>query len=347
MGIVLGEAADAEQPVQGAGQFVTVNQAQFRITQRQFLVGVGTGIVNHHAAGTVHGFDGVIHVVDFGEIHVFPVMIPVAGPDPQLPVQDHGGHDLFVMVFAVHLVPVFQNGVADAHAVGMEEGEAGAFIVHAEDIQLFAQFAVVAFLCFFQHVQIFVQLFLAGEGGAVNTLQHLVLFVAPPVSARQAHQFKSFYTAGGRAVGAGAQVGEVALGVQADNGVFRQVVDQFYFIDFLFRCKAGQRVLAGHFAADQRDILFNDFCHFLFNSGQIFRCEDMFAVDIVIETGIDGRADGEFYAREQMLDGLGHHVGRGMADGMKAFFGIGSHKFDSCVFFNRITEVFVDTVHNG
>lgn len=57
----------------------------------------------------------------------------------------------------------------------MEEGEAGTFIVHAEDIQFFAQFAVIALFGFFQHVQVLVQFFLAGEGRAVDTLQHFVL----------------------------------------------------------------------------------------------------------------------------------------------------------------------------
>ena len=138
MGIILGEAADTEQTVQRAGQLVAVNQAQFRVTQRQFFVGVGAGIIDQHTAGAVHGFDGVIHIVDLGEIHVFPVMIPVTGTDPEVPVHDHGSHNLFVMVLAMDLVPVFQNGIADAHAVGMEEGEAGAFVVHAEDIQFLA-----------------------------------------------------------------------------------------------------------------------------------------------------------------------------------------------------------------
>ncbi len=200
---------------------------------------------------------------------------------------------------------------------------------------------------FFQHVQVLVQFFLAGESRAVDTLQHFVLFIAAPVRACQAHKLKGFYPSGGRAVGSGAQIGEITLGVQADDRVFRQVVDQFHFINFIFRGKTGQRVLAGYFAAHQREVLLHNFCHFLFNGGQVFRREDMLAVDVIIEPGVNGRADGKLHTREQVLDGLGHYMGRGMADGMQAFFGVGGNKFNGSIFFNGIAEVFVHAVHYG
>ena len=148
-------------------------------------------------------------------------------------------------------------------------------------------------------------------------------------------------------MGAGAQVSEVALGVQADNSIFRQVVDQFNFIDFLFRGKTGQRVLAGHFAAYQRNVLFDNFRHFFFDGGQIFRREDVLAVDIIIEAGVDGGADSEFHTREQMLNSLGHHMGRSVPDGMQSFFRVGGYKFNSCIFFNGVAEVFVYAVYNS
>ena len=50
MGIVLGEAAHAEQAVESAGKLVTVYQAQLSHAQGQVAVGVGLSLVNQHAA---------------------------------------------------------------------------------------------------------------------------------------------------------------------------------------------------------------------------------------------------------------------------------------------------------
>ena len=73
----------------------------------------------------------------------------------------------------------------------------------------------------------------------------------------------------------------------------------------------------------------------------------MITVDVIIEPGVDSGADGKLHTREQVLDSLGHHMGRGMADGMQSFFGVGRNKFNNSIFFDGVAEIFVHSVHYG
>ncbi len=56
-------------------------------------------------------------------------------------------------------------------------------ILNGKEPQLFAQLAVVAFARLFKPVQVGLQLFVAGKGGAVDAGQHLTVLVAAPVGA--------------------------------------------------------------------------------------------------------------------------------------------------------------------
>ena len=70
---------------------------------------------------------------------------------------------------------------------------------------------------FFLLFQVLVQLVLAGEGDAVDSLEHLALTVTPPVGAAGLGQLEAVVLdpAGVIQVRAGAQVGEVTLSVDA------------------------------------------------------------------------------------------------------------------------------------
>ena len=141
--------------------------------QGQVPVGVGLAGVDQHAAGAVHGLDGVVLAVDDGGVHVLLVVVPVAGALPQLAVQDNGGGDLHIAVLLVDLTPVVQQGVLQHHALGQEEGEAGALVPEHEQAQLLAQLPVVPALGLLDALQIGVQLVLLGEGDAVDALEGL------------------------------------------------------------------------------------------------------------------------------------------------------------------------------
>ena len=78
VGVVLGEAAHPEQAVEGAGHLVPVDQTQLGHAEGQVPVGVGLILIHQHAAGAVHGLDGVVLPVDDGGVHVVLVVVPVA-----------------------------------------------------------------------------------------------------------------------------------------------------------------------------------------------------------------------------------------------------------------------------
>ena len=73
---------------------------------------------------------------------------------------------------------------------------------------------MVSPLRFFQLAQKLIQLFLAGEGDAVDALQHLAMFVAAPVRARRAEELDGFDQPGARQVRTAAHVHEAVLAVE-------------------------------------------------------------------------------------------------------------------------------------
>ena len=80
----------------------------------------------------------------------------------------------------------------DHHAaIRKPERQAGAdLIIEDEDFQFPAQLAMVALLGFFQLCKIIFKLLRRFPGRAIDALQHLVLFVAAPVRARDGHQLE-------------------------------------------------------------------------------------------------------------------------------------------------------------
>ena len=190
MGIVLGEGTYAHQSVERAVEFVAVNVAQFAHAKRKFTVAVIAGLVDEHSARAVHRLDGVFVAVDFREVHVFFIVVPVAGAVPQIRVEDHRGLDFLVARLRVFFAPEVFELVADNHSLGMEERETRSFFVHREQVQFLAELSVVALLRFFEACQVFVKLRFFREGCSVYALEHLVVRVRVPVGACQACQLE-------------------------------------------------------------------------------------------------------------------------------------------------------------
>ena len=144
VGVVLGEVAHAEEAVQHAGHLVAMHLTELGEAQRQLAVGAAAALVDQQAAGAVHRLHREGLLVDRGEVHVVLVVLPVAGALPELAAQDLRGAHLLVAGPHVLRAPVVDHGVPEAHALGVEEGEAGALLVEAEEVEVAAQAAVVA-----------------------------------------------------------------------------------------------------------------------------------------------------------------------------------------------------------
>ena len=336
VGVVLREAAHAHQPVQRAGEFVAVDKPQFAGADGQVAITPHAALVDEYAAGAVHRLDGEVLVVDLGGVHVFLIVIPVAGLLPEFAAQNHRRLDLLIAGLAVDLAPVVFQQIAQDHALGEEEGEAGALVKDVEQVELAAQLAVVALLGLLKALHIGVQILAAGEGRAVDALQHLVFLVAAPVRAGDGHQFEGLDAPRGGQMRAGAQVGETLLPVEGDNAVLGQVVDEFHLVRLVLH--QFQRLFAGQLEALQFGVLLDDAAHFLFHVLEEFGREGLVHIKVVVKAVVDGRADGQLRLRAQGLDRLRQHMAGGVAQRPAAVGVVKGDKFHFAVARQRLHQ---------
>ena len=316
--IVLREAADAEQTVQRAGQLVAVHDAELADTQRQVTVGVRLGLIDQHAAGAVHRLERERHIVDDGRIHIIFIVIPVAAAVPEILVEHDRRRDLDIAGLLMDLAPVVDELVFEHHAVGQEEREARALVHEREQAELLAKLAVVTLFGLFDAGQIRVELLLLREAGAVDALEHLAAAVAAPVGAGDARELDgvALDAAGRIQMRAGAEVHEFALTVEGDNGVLRQVVDELDLVRLIALLHELQRFLTREFKAFETQLFLADLAHLGLELLEHLRRERLGAVKIVIETVLDGRADGQLHLGVQALHGLGKNVAGGVTVGI-------------------------------
>ena len=111
--------------------------------------------------------------------------------------------------------------------------------------------------------QVGVQLVLLGEGDAVDALEGLPVGVAAPVGGVAGGQLDgvALDPAGGVQVGTGAQVGELALLVEGDVRVLRQVVDELHLVGLLLLLHELDGLFPGQLEALQLQLLLADLPH--------------------------------------------------------------------------------------
>ena len=210
----------------------------------------------------------------------------------------------------------------DAGALGQQDGQALADHIHGGEVfQLPAQLIVVALLGLFLGLQILVQLVLLGEGHAVDTLEGLAVGVAAPVGGVAGGELDAVAldAAGGVQVGAGAQVRELTLLIEGDDGILRQVVDQLDLVGLFLFLHELNGLGAGQLEALQLQLLLADLPHLGLDLGHVLRSKGKGCVHIVVPALLDGGADGQLHLGPQALDGLRHDVRAGVPVGLAVF----------------------------
>ena len=180
MRVVLGEGANPHQPMQRAGRLIAMDHTEFGHAQRQFAIRPQAVLENLDVARAVHRLDGedalVLGLVTrrFRHEHVFAKPAPMAGGLPQRLVEKLRRVDLLIVAFqaAAH---VAHDLLEHGPAVWMPEHRARAFLLEMEQVHLAAELAVVALLGLFHVLEIFVELFLLGEGGTVDAREHFAV----------------------------------------------------------------------------------------------------------------------------------------------------------------------------
>ena len=113
-------------------------------------------------------------------------------------------------------------------------------------------------------------------------------------------------------MGAGAQVGELALGIEGNDGILRQILDQLHLVGLIALLHVGNGLGPGLLAADDGKALLADLLHLGLDLLHMLRGEGKGGVEVIVPALVDGGADGQLHLRPQALHSLGHDVRAGM-----------------------------------
>ena len=221
-----------KQAVQHAGPLEPVHRAQFGVPQRQLAVGAELVLVDHDVERAVHRLDVILLPFHFhGRIHVLPVKTEMARRLPQGPAADMRRIHEIVAVLLMLVAPEVLDGLPDERAPRMPQDQAAAhFIGQGEQIQVLAEFPVVAPLDLFEPREVRIQRLLGRERDAVDPLEHLVLLAAAPVGARDGEELEGLDLRRRRHMRPAAEVREIPLLVDRDRTVSGKLVDELYLV---------------------------------------------------------------------------------------------------------------------
>ena len=110
------------------------------------------------------------------------------------------------------------------------------------------------------------------------------------------------------------QIDPVALGIERDFNVARQILDQLRLVFLALGLEEADGVLAVHSGAHEGGIAGDDVLHLRLDGGEILWREGLVTGEIVIEPVLDRRAYSDLRAGEKRLHGFGHDVGGVVAD---------------------------------
>ena len=314
MPVVLGKAAHAHNAVQRSRGFVAVTTAELRQAQRQVPVRAQALIEHLDVAGTVHGLNGVIALFGPEPEHVLAKLIGVARLLPQRHRDHLGRLDFAIPVAALLAAHILFDGLVHEPAVGVPEHHARGLFLGVKQVEFFTDLAVVALFRLLYAVEVLLELFLVGPGGAVDALQHLIAGIAAPVGAGQFGQLVGAEPARARHMGPATQIHPVALAVDGNLLVLGQVANNPHLVLFAERGKRRRGLFALHDDALDGQVRRDDLRHARFDPGQVLGGKLMPTRKIVVKTFVDYRPDGHLRARIQILYGHGEQVRRGVAD---------------------------------
>ena len=218
--------------------------------------------------------------------HAVEIVIPVAGDLVKVALGHQRGLGEKIAALLLHILDPALEHLHDARALGQQHRKALTDAVDGGEVfELAAELVVVALLGLFDLGEVGVQLFLLRESDAVDALEHLAVRVAAPVGGVAGGQLDAVAldAAGGVEVRTGAEVGELALLVEADDGILGQVVDELHLVGLLPLLHELQCLLTGQLEALQLQLLLADLPHLRLDLGQILLCEGKGCVQIVVK----------------------------------------------------------------
>ena len=181
--------------------------------------------------------------------------------------------------------------------------------MHHKQPQLPAQLSVIPLLCLLYHSEIGFQLLLFGKCRGIQTGQHLIMLISPPVCACNTGQLiclsHIFCT---HQVRPCTQIRKFSLLIKADFLPFRQIFNQLHLIRLLLLFHQGNGFLPRQAEPLYRQSFLDDLLHLCLNLFQILCCNRLCKINIIIKTVCNRRTNGQLCLRIQPLYRLSHHM---------------------------------------
>ena len=178
---------------------------------------------------------------------------------------------------------------------------------------------MVAALRLLKTLQVFLQGIDGLEGRAVDALQHGTFLVAAPVCAGDVQELASAYLRCRVHVRATAQIHEVPVAIDADDLIWRELVDYLQLEGLVSEHLL--RLCQAYLLVHEWKVAGNGLPYALLDGLYVLGGEGAGHLEVVVEAVICGRANAQLGLREQLEDGVRHHMGGGvshtLAEGMQ------------------------------
>src|SRR5690606_22691460 len=295
--------------MQGSGWLVSMNLAELGESSRKVTVARDALLEHLHVAGAIHRLDCIAAAIDgFRREHVLAEALPMAGCLPQRPVHQLGGIDLLVTRLELTFAHVVEKLLEQAPALRVPEDRARRLFLEMKQVHRPPQATVIPLFGLFELMEILLELLLVRPRRAVNALQHRVPSVTAPVCARHAKQAERLSEATGRRkMWSPAKVDKLALPIQRDRFVRRDVLDDLRLVFLSLVAKESNRFIAVTDFTHDRLIAVHDAFQPLFDDREVLGREWLVSCEVVIEPVLDRGTDGHLCLGPQLLDGLGKH----------------------------------------
>ena len=196
-------------------------------------------------------------------------------------------------------------------------------VVEDEQLQFLAELAMVALLRFLEHREVIVELLLVLERGAVNALELRIFFVAFVIGAGDVGELERADVSGAHDVRPGAEIDEIAVAIERDFFVLRNVLDDIELElarlgsfaqrrepALLAKC---ERFVARNFDPLEGMVRFDLLFHLRLDLLEILGRNAVRKIDVVIKAVLDRRPGGELRFRPDFQNGRGEDMRRRMA----------------------------------
>jgi hypothetical protein len=185
MSIVLSEPPYPEQTVEFSGFLVPVYCSQFEIPKGQISITSNLRFVNEHVSQTIHGFDSVLHILDFCEVHLVPIIFEMAGLLPEVkPEKMRTDGNLITSFQMLLLLKVLQDRPEHGPFGVVDDQTWTGFIAKAEKIELSSQLSMVSLTGLLKHMKEFFQCLLGWKRSAIDSLEDFIPSVSSPICPR-------------------------------------------------------------------------------------------------------------------------------------------------------------------